>query len=87
MEKYDDSVMRRLKRMEGQVRGVMRMMEEGKDCKEVVAQLSAVRSAADKAMAYIVAHNLEQCIVEEKERGGDTSKLVKEAVELLVKSR
>ncbi|MBH5318607.1 metal-sensitive transcriptional regulator [Paenibacillus sp. GSMTC-2017] len=87
MNKYDESVMRRLKRMEGQVRGVMRMMEENKDCKDVVAQLSAVRSAADKAMAYIVAQNLEQCIMEEKERGGDTSKLVKEAVELLVKSR
>ncbi|REK74304.1 metal-sensitive transcriptional regulator [Paenibacillus paeoniae] len=84
---YDESVMRRLKRMEGQIRGVLRMMEEGKECKDVVAQLSAVRSAADKAMAYIVAHNLEQCITEEKEKGGDTSKLVKEAVELLVKSR
>ncbi|MHA6482232.1 metal-sensitive transcriptional regulator [Paenibacillus sp. strain BS8-2] len=87
MEVYDESVMRRLKRMEGQLRGVMRMMEEGKDCKEVVTQLSAVRSAADKAMAYIVAMNLEQCIMDEKERGGDTGKLVKEAVELLVKSR
>lgn len=84
---YDDSVLRRLKRMEGQIRGVMKMMEEGKDCKDVVAQLSAVRSAADKAMAYIVAVNLEQCILEEKEKGNDTGKLVQEAVELLVKSR
>lgn len=85
--KYDDSVVRRLKRMEGQVRGILKMMEEGKNCKEVVAQLSAVRSAADKAMAYIVAVNLEQCILEEKEKGNDTGKLVQEAVELLVKSR
>jgi DNA-binding FrmR family transcriptional regulator len=87
MEIYDESVVRRLKRMEGQIRGVMRMMEEGKDCKDVVTQLSAVRSAADKAMAYIVAMNLEHCIKEESERGGDTGKQVKEAVELLVKSR
>ncbi|MCU6708587.1 metal-sensitive transcriptional regulator [Paenibacillus sp. J5C_2022] len=87
MKEYDDSIIRRLKRMEGQVRGVIRMIEEGKECKDVVAQLSAVRSAADKAMATIVAMNLEQCIVEEQERGGDTGKLVKEAVELLVKSR
>ncbi|GIP34909.1 metal-sensitive transcriptional regulator [Paenibacillus sp. J2TS4] len=87
MTEYDDSVMRRLKRMEGQIRGIAKMMEEGKDCKEVVAQLSAVRSAADKAMAYIVAVNLEQCIVEEKAQGQDTGRLVKEAVELLVKSR
>ena len=55
MMTYDEDVMRRLKRMEGQVRGVLRMMEEGKNCKDVITQLSAVRSAADKAMAYIVA--------------------------------
>ncbi|MBM6997608.1 Copper-sensing transcriptional repressor CsoR [compost metagenome] len=84
---YAEEVKRRLKRIEGQVRGVLRMMEEGKPCKEVVSQLSAVRSAADRAMAQIVADNLQQCILEEQIQGGDTSHLVKEAVELLVKSR
>jgi DNA-binding FrmR family transcriptional regulator len=85
--KYDDDVKRRLKRMEGQIRGVLKMMEEDQDCKDVVTQISAVRSAADKAIAYIVAVNLEQCILDEKEAGRDTSKMVKQAVELLVKSR
>lgn len=87
MMEYDDNVVRRLKRMEGQVRGILKMMDEGKNCKDVVAQLSAVRSAADKAMAYIVAVNLEQCILDEKEKGNETGKLVQEAVNLLVKSR
>ncbi|EOS54780.1 metal-sensitive transcriptional regulator [Paenibacillus barengoltzii] len=84
---YSEEVKRRLKRIEGQVRGVLRMMEEGKPCKEVVGQLSAVRSATDKALAQIVADNLQQCILEEQAQGGDTAHLVKEAVELLVKSR
>lgn len=84
---YDDDVKKRLKRMEGQIRGVLRMMEEDQDCKDVVSQISAVRSAADKAIAYIVAVNLEQCIREEQESGGDTGKMVKQAVELLIKSR
>ncbi|GIO29126.1 MULTISPECIES: metal-sensitive transcriptional regulator [Paenibacillus] len=84
---YDDNVVRRLKRLEGQIRGVLGMMEEGKDCKEVIAQLSAVRSATDKAMAYIVATNLEQCILMEQAKGNETGNLVKEAVELLIKSR
>lgn len=84
---YDDDLKRRLRRVEGQVRGVLKMIEEEKNCKDVVSQLSAVRSAVDKAMAYIVAVNLEQCIHEEKEAGKDTSKLVQEAVELLIKSR
>ncbi|HJV47365.1 MAG TPA: metal-sensitive transcriptional regulator [Bacillota bacterium] len=84
---YTEDMKKRLRRIEGQVRGVLRMMEEEKHCKEVVSQLSAIRNAADKAMAHIVATNLEKCVLEEKENGGDTSKLVKEAVELLVKSR
>lgn len=84
---YDDDVKKRLRRVEGQVRGVLKMMEEQKDCKDVVSQLSAIRSAVDKAMAYIVAVNLEQCILQERERGKDTGPLVQEAVALLIKSR
>ena len=84
---YDDDVKRRLKRLEGQARGVLNMMEEGKHCKDVVAQLSAIRSAADKAIAYIVAVNLEQCLVEQMEQGKETGQVVKEAVDLLIKSR
>ncbi len=87
MMTYDDDMKRRLRRVEGQVRGVLKMMEENKDCKDVVSQLSAVRSAVDKTMALVVAVNLEQCIREEQENGGDTSKMVQEAVGLLIKSR
>ncbi|MED1780988.1 metal-sensitive transcriptional regulator [Brevibacillus fortis] len=84
---YSDDIKRRLRRIEGQVRGVLKMMDEQKNCKDVVAQLSAVRNASDKAIAQIVAENLQRCLLEEQATGGDTSKLVKEAVELLVKSR
>lgn len=84
---YDEKAVRRLRRVEGQVRGVLKMMEEGKNCKDVVSQLAAVRNAVDKAIAYIVAVNLEQCIREEKDSGEDKGKLVQEAVELLIKSR
>ncbi|WP_407083159.1 metal-sensitive transcriptional regulator [Paenibacillus aurantius] len=79
---------RRLRRLEGQVRGVLRLMEEGKSCKDVVSQLSAVRNASDKAIAHIVAENLQQCLMAEQAKGTqDTGKMVHEAVELLVKSR
>ncbi|GEB33976.1 MULTISPECIES: metal-sensitive transcriptional regulator [Brevibacillus] len=84
---YGDDIKRRLRKIEGQIRGVLRMMDEQKSCKEVVAQLSAVRNASDKAIAQIVAENLQRCLLEEQALGGDTSKMVKEAVELLVKSR
>jgi DNA-binding FrmR family transcriptional regulator len=84
---YGDDVKRRLRRIEGQVRGVLKMMEEQKNCKEVVAQLSAVRNATDRAIAQIVAENLQRCLREEEAAGKDSDKMVKEAVELLVKSR
>ncbi|MGG6310362.1 metal-sensitive transcriptional regulator [Paenibacillus macerans] len=85
---YSDELKARLRRIEGQVRGVLRLMEEGKSCKEVVAQLSAVRNASDKAIAQIVAENLQKCILAEQAAGHqDTGKIVNEAVELLVKSR
>jgi DNA-binding FrmR family transcriptional regulator len=84
---YTDDMKHRLKRVEGQVRGVLRMMEEENHCKDVVSQLSAVRNAVDKAIAHIVAVNLEHCIIEEQAAGRETSKIVREAVNLLVKSR
>ena len=87
MYNYTDDVKKRLRRIEGQVRGVLRLMEEEKSCKDVVSQLSAVRNAADKAIAQIVAENLQQCILEEQAAGRDSSKMVQEAIELLVKSR
>jgi len=86
---YGDHIRMRLRRIEGQIRGVLRMMEEGKDCKDVVVQMSAIRSAVDRAIAVIVCDNLEDCLREEIAKGesGDTKRLVLEAVDLLVKSR
>lgn len=84
---HADAIKNRLKRVEGQVRGVLRMMEEEKECKELITQLTAIRSAVDKSIAVIVANNLEQCMLENQANGKDSKKLVEEAVQLLVKSR
>ena len=84
---YDKQVQNRLKRIEGQLKGVLRMVEENEDCRDVVTQLSAVRSAVDRAIGVIVSENLERCVRESLERGESTDNLVKDAVSLLVKSR
>ncbi|QUW22932.1 metal-sensitive transcriptional regulator [Sporosarcina sp. Marseille-Q4063] len=84
---YDKNVINRLKRIEGQIKGVLGMIEQGKDCRDVVTQLSAARTAIDRTMGVIVSTNLEQCVRESVEKGEDTDNLVKEAVELLTKSR
>lgn len=84
---YDDKVKNRMKRIEGQVRGVLRMIEEEKECKDLVAQMAAIRSALDRTIAVVVSTNLEQCVREQIEKGEDTDALIKEAVNLLVKSQ
>jgi DNA-binding FrmR family transcriptional regulator len=85
---YDDKVKNRLKRIEGQIKGILRMMEEGQDCKEVITQLSASRSAIDRTIGVIVSSNLIECIQNpDNDNNRTQEEIVKEAVELLVKSR
>ena len=55
-------VIKRLRRAEGQLAGVIRMMETGRDCEDVVTQLAAVSRALDKAGFAIIATGLQQCI-------------------------
>ena len=72
-------VVKRLRRAEGQIRGVINMLEEGRDCADVVTQLAAVSRALDRAGFKIVASGLQQCIAEGAETGDtpDTSQLEK----------
>ncbi|GAE33175.1 MULTISPECIES: metal-sensitive transcriptional regulator [Halalkalibacter] len=84
---YNDKMKNRVKRVEGQVRAILRMMEEGKDCKDLVVQMSAARNALDRTIGLVVSSNLEQCVREQIVKGEDTEALIQEAVNLLVKSR
>lgn len=52
----------RLRRAEGQIGGVIRMLEDGRDCKDIVTQLAAVSRALDKAGFSVVASGLKQCL-------------------------
>lgn len=72
------SVLNRLKRANGQLNGVIRMIEEGRECDDVVMQLAAVSKAVERAGFAIIAATLRQCVAQ----GGedveiDTQKLEK----------
>ena len=56
-------VINRIKRARGQLDGVLRMLEEGRECEDVVTQLAAVSRALDRAGFAIVATGLQQCLV------------------------
>ncbi|GAB1692652.1 hypothetical protein KRM28CT15_44550 [Krasilnikovia sp. M28-CT-15] len=55
-------VIKRLRRAEGQIRGVIAMLESGRDCADVVTQLAAVSRALDRAGFKIIATGLRQCV-------------------------
>lgn len=52
----------RMKRIEGQARGIQRMLEEGRDCEEIILQLAAMRAALSKVAMAIMAGHLEECL-------------------------
>ena len=56
------AVVNRLRRAQGQIGGILRMIEEGRDCKDVVTQLAAVNRALDRAGFAIIATGLKQCL-------------------------
>jgi DNA-binding FrmR family transcriptional regulator len=57
-----EQVVRRLRRAAGQISGVIRMLEEGRDCRDVVTQLAAVSKAVDRAGLAVVAAGLRHCL-------------------------
>lgn len=89
-------LVRRLKRVEGQVRGLQRMIEEGRSCSEVIMQLAALREALNKVGVAMIVRRVETCLREEvssspaeaavRERDKrDPSGRLREAVQLFLK--
>lgn len=65
MEPPDDrKVLARLARVEGQVRGLRKMMEEHRECEEVLTQLLAARSGLEQAGLMVLERHLEDCILQ-----------------------
>jgi DNA-binding FrmR family transcriptional regulator len=58
-------VVNRIKRARGQLDGVVRMLEEGRPCEEIVTQLAAVSKALDRAGFAVIASGLRQCVIED----------------------
>ena len=81
------AVLNRLSRAIGHLSAVREMVEQGRDCSEVLIQLAAVRSALSKTCEVILKDHLEYCIVDAI-KTGDIKALdeLKHAVELLIKN-
>jgi CsoR family transcriptional regulator, copper-sensing transcriptional repressor len=73
-----DAVLRRLRRVEGQVRGVAGMVEEDRYCIDVVTQITAVQSALDKVALELLQDHAHHCVV-----GGDAGGRAERTDELM----
>ncbi len=63
------AVVNRLRRAQGQIGGILRMIEEGRDCKDIVIQLAAVNRAMDRAGFAVIATGLKQCLTDPDDQG------------------
>jgi DNA-binding FrmR family transcriptional regulator len=58
------AVVKRLNRAQGQIGGIVRMIEDGRDCQDIVTQLAAVSKALDRAGFAVIALGLRQCLAD-----------------------
>lgn len=84
-EKTRQDLLTRLRRIEGQVRGLHRMIEENDDCPSVITQLTAVRGALDKVGFIILSHRMAECIRQKSDQNEDSEQALDEAMKLFLK--
>ena len=77
----------RLKRSEGQLRGIQKMMEEERDCVDIITQLTAVRSSVDRIIELMITENLTTCIIEPLEDPQAQKERLEKAVKYLIKRK
>ncbi|WP_328404275.1 metal-sensitive transcriptional regulator [Streptomyces sp. NBC_00390] len=68
-------VLNRLRRAQGQIAGIIRMIEDGRDCEEVITQLAAVSRALDRAGFAIIATGLQHCMADGEQAAGDREQM------------
>lgn len=72
-----EAVIKRLKRIEGQIRGLMKMVEEDKPCENILVQISAAKSALHKTGQAILEGHLHHCVLDGIKEGKEEETLKK----------
>ncbi len=74
-ESGERALLRRLRRIEGQIRGLQRMIESRRECDAILTQFSAVASALKQTAAHLVSAHLVQCVRDAVDRGGEMDEI------------
>ena len=86
-EETKRKAMARLKRIEGQVQGVQRMVEEGKYCVDILLQISAIQGALEQVRKILLGRHIESCVAEAMASGreADRQKKIDELLEVFTR--
>ena len=76
-EEVSQSAIKRLKRAQGQLGGIIRMLEEGRECEDVMTQVAAVSKAIDRAGFTIIAGGMRECLAADDPSASDQERLEK----------
>lgn len=83
-EKYKSNVINRLKKIEGQVKGIQKMVEEGKCCGDIMIQISAIRSAINSVGGIIIDGYIKECLITSL-KNNDSDEKLNELIDTIVK--
>jgi DNA-binding FrmR family transcriptional regulator len=78
-------LLNRLRRVEGQARGLQRMIEEGRPCEEIFTQLAATKAALDRVGVLLISLKMRDCLVEEGADEAASPAAVEKALEAFLK--
>lgn len=78
------SIVNRLRRLEGQIRGLQSMIESGQECDAVLTQIMAAKSALNQVGLHIVGHSMKQCLVD-SEPGMTRDEIIDQAIAVFLK--
>ena len=79
----EKDVRNHLSRTEGQIRGIIKMLDNDSECQDVLTQLKAVRSNVEKVISLVAVNNLVECM----STTDSNEELIDQAIKMLVKSR
>ncbi len=77
-----DALLQRMKRVEGQARGIQKMIEEDRYCPEIIQQLTALSHAADQVALILLQDHIEGCVTE-CIHDGDSSGMIDELLGII----
>ncbi|SHJ87306.1 metal-sensitive transcriptional regulator [Tepidibacter formicigenes] len=86
--KHDkEAIIKRLRRIEGQVKGIQKMVNEEKYCVDILIQIAAIRSAIDKVGGIILENHVKRCVKKtiDNSNGEETDRVIDELIKTMLK--